>query len=454
MRIIGLSTSPLFAALCLAALNAPAEAHGDLIRLTPSSYRERNFVFDLKGVRGEAIQAGWLKPGGRRVDAGRISTAASRGVLRVRRAEFRPRPPRVLTQRRLSRYRLMLRRGTDPPKTPQDALLESPQEVQHPFFSPSSFWNTPLAPDAPLDPSSPALSAQLRDTALQQAATGPGPWISTYGGTTTLYTVPADQPTVRVNLDNGSVGWRPELQAAFAAVPIPPGARPATNADARMTIWQPSADKLWEFWLARKDALGIWHAGYGGAMRNVSQSPGYYTSHSWPGAPHAYGWGGTASGLPLIGGTILLDELRQGHIDHALAMNIPVARANVFSWPAQRTDGLDGPDAIPYGARFRLDPNLDIAALDLPPLVRMIAEAAQRYGIVVRDRTGANSLISFYVEDTSLLGAADPFWAGGRPRPDGYFQGLWPRRLMAQFPWGRLELLQMTLCNRSAPRCP
>ena len=40
-----------------------------------------------------------------------------------------------------------------------------------------------------------------------------------------------------------------------------------------------------------------------------------------------------------------------------------MARAGVFSWPAQRTDGLlDSPDAIPEGARFRLDPNLDIAS--------------------------------------------------------------------------------------------
>ena len=191
-------------------------------------------------------------------------------------------------------------------------------------------------------------------------------------------------------------------------------------------------------------------------MQNVSQSPGYYTSDSWPGAPHAYGWGATASGLPVIGGTILLKELAQGRIDHALAINIPTPRAGVFSWPAQRTDGLlNSPDAIPDGARFRLDPDLDIAALNLPPLVRMMAEAAQRYGMVVRDRTGPNGAIGFYVEDTSLLGADDPFWTpDGKPRPDGYFQGLWPQQLMARFPWGHLQLLRMNLCSRSSPTCP
>jgi hypothetical protein len=320
------------------------------------------------------------------------------------------------------------------------------------FFSPTSFWNARLAPDAPLDPRSTEFSAQLRDTALQEVASGRGPWITSYSGTTTLYTVPAEQPTVRVQLDNTSGAQRSEMQAAFAAVPIPPGARPGTSADALMTIWQPSTDKLWEFWRAKEDVLGNWHAGYGGAMQNVSQSPGHYTSKSWPGAPHAYGWGATASGLPVIGGTILLNELAQGHIDHALAIDIPETRAEVFSWPAQRTDGLlDSPDAIPDGARFRLDPDLDVAALNLPPLARMMAEAAQRYGMVVRDRTGATNSIGFYVEDTSLLGADDPFWIwtpDRKPRPDGYLQGRLPQQLLARFPWGHLQLLQMNLCTR------
>ena len=107
------------------------------------------------------------------------------------------------------------------------------------FFSPSSFWNAPLAPDAPLDPSSAALSAELRDMAMQEVAAGIGPWIETNGTTTPLYTVPADQPTVRVELETAPSAGATSLQAAFEAVPIPPGARPATGTEGQMTIWQP-----------------------------------------------------------------------------------------------------------------------------------------------------------------------------------------------------------------------
>ena len=189
---------------------------------------------------------------------------------------------------------------------------------------------------------------------------------------------------MRVNLADGSLHGRRTLQRAFASVPLPPDARPAPGTDRHLTVWQPSTDRLWEFFGARHAADG-WHARWGGAIRRVSQSPGYYTGAAWPGA--ARNWGATASSLPVIGGTMLLDELKRGRIDHALAINLPAPRAGVFAWPAQRTDGTGPPTALPEGARLRLDPALDVSSLHLPKLTRMIALAAQRYGLVVRDQT-------------------------------------------------------------------
>ena len=83
--------------------------------------------------------------------------------------------------------------------------------------------------------------------------------------------------------------------------------------------------------------------------------------------------------------------------------------------------------------RFRLDPTVDIAALHLPPIVRMLAEAAQRYGLVVRDKS-AN--VAFYAEDPTPLGW-NPY-AG----PTGFFGGQYPNRLLEQFPWSRLQALR------------
>ncbi len=167
-------------------------------------------------------------------------------------------------------------------------------------------------------------------------------------------------------------------------MPLPRTAKPAPGADRHLTVWQPSTDRLWEFFGARHAANG-WHAQWGGAIRRVSKSPGYYTRAAWPGATP--NWGATASSLPVIGGTMLLDELKTGRIDHALAINLPAPRAGIFSWPAQRTDGTGPPTALPEGAHLRLDPTVDVSTLHLPKLTRMIARAAQRYGLVVRDQT-------------------------------------------------------------------
>jgi hypothetical protein len=140
-----------------------------------------------------------------------------------------------------------------------------------------------------------------------------------------------------------------------------------------------------------------------------------------------------------------IDELRRGRIDHALALALPFPRAGVYAWPAQRSDGTDpSPRAIPEGARLRIDPRLDLARLELPRQTRMMAEAAQRYGMIVRDRTG--HAIAFYGED--------PAPTGNDPYPALYDQQF-PNELLAQFPWDHVQLLEMHLHRaplRSASR--
>jgi hypothetical protein len=291
-------------------------------------------------------------------------------------------------------------------------------------FSPDSFWNRPLADDAPIDPMSAAYSADLRRQLGQWM-----PWINTTRYSSPVYTVPASQPTVRVKLDN----VQKDLQAAWERVPIPADARPAAGTDGTMVVWQPSTDTMWEFWQAQKRGDG-WHARYGGKMSSVSTNPGYYVDQ-----PR---WGATATSLPFLGGLIRISELRAGHIDHALAIAIPQPKAGVVSWPAQRGDGnYGGPSAIPEGTRFRIDPKLDLRTIPMSPIVRQIAVAAQRYGMVVRDKGGA---VAFYAEDPTPTGT-DPF--GG---PAGFFGGRYPSQLLAQFPWQRLQALQTSIST--APR--
>ena len=163
-------------------------------------------------------------------------------------------------------------------------------------------------------------------------------------------------------------------------------------------------------------------------MRRVSRSRGVFP----------FPVGATATGLPLLGGLIRPGELRRGRIRHALAVAIPRTRANVFAEPATRTDGnFASRTAIPEGARFRLDPRLDISRLHLPRAARVIARAVQRYGMIVRDKGPA---VTFFAE------AARP---GRRSPYVRLFGGRLPSVLLRRFPWRRLRVVRARLHTRS-----
>jgi hypothetical protein len=310
-----------------------------------------------------------------------------------------------------------------PAPTPVAAPLPPAPQAPDPLlaarpFAPTSFWNTPLTEDAELDARSDDYVGELQRQLTQWV-----PYLNTTKYSSPVYEVPADQPTVHVTLDQ----YNPKLSAALAQVPIPPDAQAAEGTDAHLAVWQPSTDTMWELWRAAKRADG-WHAAYGGRMTGVSKNPGYFSDPPW---------GATATSLPLAGGLIRLSELRAGRIDHALALAIPERLAKVYSWPAQRTDGIStSPNAIPSGLRFRIDPRLDLNRIAMAPIVREIATAVQRYGMVVRDGAGA---VTFYAEDPTPTGT-NPFIGS-----TGFFGGKYINQLLTAFPWSHLQALRTDL---------
>jgi hypothetical protein len=300
------------------------------------------------------------------------------------------------------------------------------------FFSAHSFWNLPVEGEAALDPASEPTVAAFVAEIQRELKAHEGPGISTTSYGVPIYTARRGQPTVRVRLTSARPA--PALQAAWEQVPMPSGARPAGGSDATLVLWQPSSDRLWEFWRLRHGPAG-WEASWGGAMQHVSAKPGVYGPGAWPDAKTW--WGSSASSLSIAGGVITVEDLRQGQVNHALAIAVPHVRAGVYASPARRTDGTSTRRyALPEGAHLRLDPRLDLATLALPPTTRVIAEAAQRYGIFVRD--GAR-VTHFFAQDPVNLGG-DPYAA-----PDGFFEGHYPGELLAFFPWDHLQLLPMTL---------
>ena len=301
------------------------------------------------------------------------------------------------------------------------------QHLPFRFFSAQSFWNQPVSANAPIDPDSARMVAGLSAEVRREEKDGKGPWIDVTTDGVPVVQVSDSQPTVPVKLNHPA---DPALTAAWRSVPLPASARPS-GGDHDLAVWQPGTDRMWEFFQLHRQG-GTWEAEWGGAMQRVSYNPGVYGPGAWPGA-QSY-WGVTAGSLPLVGGAMTVSQLQAGDIDHALALATPDTRARTYASPAERSDGvIDSPDAIPEGARLRLDPHLNLAALHLPPMVRLMAQAAQRYGIVVRDTAG---IVSFVAEDPV----------------DGNFtvyrrlaQGLYPNKLLASFPWSHLQVVKMNL---------
>lgn len=300
------------------------------------------------------------------------------------------------------------------------------------FFSPTSIWNRTLPEKVHIDPSSPKVVRALYRVVAAEKQAKKGPNIVTTRWSVPIYTVPANQPTVRVALDKRNADH--SLQDALNAVPLPADAHPAAGTDKHLAVWQPSTDRLWEFWRLEQETNG-WHAGWGGAMMNVSSNPGVYGRRAWPGATPS--WGASASSLSIAGGLITLEDWERGWINHALALAVPDVRAGVYSLPAHRTDGeSSNPLSLPEGAHLRLSRKMNLAKLGLPRATLMIARAAKKYGIFVRSKGG---LVDFYSQDPTPTGT-NPYRG-----VTGYFEGMLPYQLLARFPWMHLQLLKMRL---------
>ncbi|HEX4753920.1 MAG TPA: hypothetical protein VH268_13570 [Solirubrobacterales bacterium] len=300
---------------------------------------------------------------------------------------------------------------------------QPPDEAEPAWFAPNSVWNRELSATVPLAAQSSTYVAEL----VSQVESA-GAWINTEEYSTPVYTVGPGQPRVAVEVVNQSGGWiAPALKSALSSVPLPPGAKPAAGTDEHLVVWQPSGNEMWEFWGLREEG-GKWVTSYGGAMKDVSGSPGYYTSSSWPGAEPI--WGATATSLPLVGGLMTIKQLESLKIEHALSMAIPYPGSD-YVWPAQRGDGwVNSPGAIPEGTIFRLPKSVNLKSLELTALGLAIAEAAQKYGMVVRD---TSSCVCLYGEASTTSGA--------KPYAQ-IFGGKMPSDLLANFPWTELVAIQ------------
>lgn len=245
-----------------------------------------------------------------------------------------------------------------------------------------------------------------------------------------IVTVAADQPRVDVAFsDCQHKGYTPRGLTGdggqFSQVPLPDDLSTNGGTDSSLALYSPQTHELWEFWkLHRED--GHWSACWGGHIPDTRTSPGYFEG----------GFGTTATGLAGVAGAVHLADVRRGRIDHALTIAVRSAAPwKHWSWPAQRSDGSSTTADVPVveGQRFRLDPSVDVDALHLTRIGRLVAHAAQDYGLVVSDKAGTVSV--------GGEGGAEEAAVTGRNPWHELLDGEKSYQVLKGFPWDRLQAL-------------
>jgi hypothetical protein len=291
------------------------------------------------------------------------------------------------------------------------AARTSPREPPRRFFSDSSFWNTPVPASADVDPRSAEWIAMLG-----KEPTG-GFGINLHKWTIPVYEV--DETTLRVKVARHRLTaaekatWKTNRETFGHGpgfddgVPIPKAAMPDPEEDAHFAVVDWRARRAWDTWGFRVRPDGTYESNTG--MTYSLDGDGVFRTEDFEvrdGESIHFHGPSRAAGVPAIAGLILFDEVAAGEIRHKLAGAIRYPAFQEYVFPAAWTDG-PVPGGIPEGAVLKLDPALDLSRFDLLPGERVVARAAQRYGVVIVDYADGSTL---YGE--GLWGSAAKSWRG------------------------------------------
>jgi hypothetical protein len=249
------------------------------------------------------------------------------------------------------------------------------------FYAARSPWNTPISPNASIDPDSALMVQTIVEAAQKQGfliAVGKWSWPLYYADATT------ELKTIRLTRS-----WAPAR--TMTGVPIPSGAEPDPADDGHLVVVNTSTNCEYDFYEAVKQDDGSWSAGWANTIKT--------TGSGW----YEHGSSATGSGAAGAAGLIRPEELQSGVIPHALAFAYPYTKAGGAVLPATESDGrttITG--AIPMGARVRLDPSLDLSSLALKPYELIIAKAMQQYGMFLTDTGGGVALVAQNPQSTQV----------------------------------------------------
>jgi hypothetical protein len=169
---------------------------------------------------------------------------------------------------------------------------------------------------------------------------------------------------------------------------LPRGARPNSGYDGQLVVYQPDGRVFESYATIVLSGGGIVCMGY------------RFTDPAAGGDGRQNGL--TASMIPTYAGVLTRSDIAAGVVRHAISVKLPgsllalryVPPAVAFDRNPQTSAGEPYAGTVPMGGRLAIPSDIDLATLGLEtPFGRMIAEAAQAYGLIVVDRGGGGITI-------------------------------------------------------------
>jgi hypothetical protein len=248
------------------------------------------------------------------------------------------------------------------------AGVASPRVGGCPVFPKSNAWNQRVD-RLPVHPDSHAIVSSIGLDATMHADFGSGRYD---GGPIGIpfVTVGRGQAKVPVSFDYADESDRGPYPLPRHA-PIEGGRN--ADGDRHVIVVDRGRCRLYELFSAYPRAGGArWSAG-SGAIWNLRSNR--LRPRGWTSAD--------AAGLPILPGLARYEEVRRGHIDHALRFTAERTR-RAFVWPARHfaSDSTD-PDLPAMGQRLRLRRGYDVSRF--PRQARIVLRALKRYGMILAD---------------------------------------------------------------------
>ncbi|MBC7845625.1 MAG: hypothetical protein H7Y10_03940 [Flavobacterium sp.] len=269
---------------------------------------------------------------------------------------------------------------------------------QRRFFAASSFWNQPIPENPEIDPQNKHFI-----TLLKREYSGAFFRINLTSWTIPVYDVDDTTPRFVVkkyalseeekkqwNTKRDTYGHGEAFDKEPIPIPLEAQADPQGDAHCALVDWKNGIG--WDMWGLFKNSDGSWTSKTG--MKYSIDGDGIFSIKPFKiknGESIHYFGPSRAAGVPATAGLIMYDEIVSGEINHKLACATRVNAYQEHVYPAIWTDGfiIGG---IPEGAVIQLDPALDLSKFDLTPEEIVVAKAMQKYGMVVSDIAGSNTL--------------------------------------------------------------